>query len=112
MKNEKNKWDDNRKRRESSHELNKKGTFTEVWNNNIEGALRKFKKVTLREGVGNDIRKGEYYIKPSERKRMAKRAAIKRHAKMKAEQSEDFILEKLNRNSDSSKRMDAVSRGR
>ena len=112
MKNEKNKWGDHWKRKESSHELNKKGTFTEVWNNNIEGALRKFKKVTLREGVGNDIRKGEYYIKPSERKRMAKRAAIKRHAKMKAEQSEDFILEKSNRNPETSKRMESVLRNR
>lgn len=45
---------------------------------NIDRALRRFKRACEKAGVFTDSRKHEFYEKPSERKKRAKAAAIKR----------------------------------
>lgn len=49
----------------------------------IESALRKFKRVCEEAGVLNDVRKHEFYEKPTARRARERKAAI---ARTKAEQ--------------------------
>lgn len=51
---------------------------------NLDSLLRRFKKETIKSGVLQDLRKHEYYIAPSEKKRLKKAAAQKRAAKKQA----------------------------
>ena len=44
----------------------------------IDGALRRFKRKCLYAGVIRDAKKSRYYIKPSDKKKMAKIKAIRR----------------------------------
>lgn len=46
----------------------------------LEKTLRRFKKRCEKEGLTKDIRKKEYYEKPSERRNRAKRKAAPRRA--------------------------------
>ena len=55
-----------------------------VRNNNVEKALRIFKKKIKKEGLMTELRERQYYIKPSERRRLAKKRGIKRVAKEQA----------------------------
>tara|TARA_Y100001963_G_scaffold101634_1_gene139828 strand:+ start:279 stop:527 length:249 start_codon:yes stop_codon:yes gene_type:complete len=52
------------------------GLQVKVYNNNIEGALKKFKKIVKNSGLMLDLKKKAYYEKPSkirrEKKNMAK----------------------------------------
>ncbi len=48
---------------------------------NIDKALRRFKKLCDREGLTRDIRKSSYYEKPSERSKRQKREQEKARAK-------------------------------
>lgn len=58
-----------------------KGMAIFVHNNDINSALRKLKKRVMSEGILQDSRKKEFYVSPSEQKRIAKQSAIKRHKK-------------------------------
>ena len=51
------------------------GIAVVVNNNNVEGALRKFKKKVQEEGIIQTVRNKQEYVKPSEKKRKAKAAA-------------------------------------
>lgn len=44
-------------------------------NETIDNALRRFKKLVEREGILSEIKKRNYYEKPSERKKKRARAA-------------------------------------
>jgi len=44
----------------------------------VEQMMRRFKKLCEKEGLVKDIRRKEYYEKPSERRRRAMRKAINR----------------------------------
>lgn len=44
-------------------------------NESIDNALRRFKKMVEREGILSEIKKRNYYEKPSERKKKRARAA-------------------------------------
>ncbi len=46
--------------------------------NNVEKALRRLKKMLQKEGMFQELRDRRYYVKPSEKKRVAKKAAIRR----------------------------------
>ncbi len=46
--------------------------------------MRRFKKLCEKEGLTKDIKRKEYYEKPSERRRRAARKAINRRAKGEA----------------------------
>ena len=53
----------------------------EVRNNNVEKALRVMKKKMKRDGVFQELKDRQYYQKPSEKKRLAKKRGIKRAMK-------------------------------
>ena len=48
------------------------GLQVKVYNNNVDGALRQLKKKLKESNLFVDLRKKEYYIKPSEIKREKK----------------------------------------
>ena len=48
-------------------------------NENLESALRRFKRKCSRDGIIGDLRKKEYYEKPSVKKRKKAEAARKRN---------------------------------
>lgn len=58
-----------------------KGLTVEVEYGSIDKALRKLKKKMQAEGVFQDLREHEYYMKPSERKRRDRNASIARSRK-------------------------------
>ena len=49
-----------------------KGLYVEVRNNNIEGALKKFKRKVKESGLMGELRDRQYYEKPSEKRRREK----------------------------------------
>ena len=51
----------------------------------IAATLRRFKKICEREGIMRDVRRNQFYEKPSERRRREKLRSIK---KIQKEQSE------------------------
>ena len=63
----------------------KKGLRVEVRNNNVTKAWRKLKRLIQSEGVNLELRKRQYYEKPSERRRREKDMARKRWLKKKEE---------------------------
>ena len=48
------------------------GLYVEVRNNNIEGALKKFKRKVKDSGLMVELRDRQYYEKPSEKRRREK----------------------------------------
>lgn len=48
-------------------------------NENLESALRRFKRKCSRDGIIGDLRKKEFYEKPSVKKRKKSEAARKRN---------------------------------
>ena len=56
-----------RKKKYPKEEL--QGLQVKVYNNNIEGALKKFKKIVKNSGLMLDLKKKAYYEKPSKLKR-------------------------------------------
>ena len=50
----------------------------------VEQMMRRFKKLCEKEGLTKDIKRKEYYEKPSERRRRAARKAENRRAKSDA----------------------------
>jgi small subunit ribosomal protein S21 len=51
----------------------------------IEKALRKFKMKIRREGILDEIKKREFYEKPSQRRRKEKEAAVRREVRRRRE---------------------------
>lgn len=52
-------------------------------NENVESALKRFKRKCQRDGIIGDIRKKEHYNKPSVAKKIKQAAALKRLRKKK-----------------------------
>lgn len=67
-----------------------KGLTVEVRNNDIGRALRKFKKMIQEDGILQELRKREYYEKPSIKRKAAKKAARARHLKALAKRKEQY----------------------
>ena len=63
-----------RKRREKTS----RGLYVEVRNNNIEGALKKFKRMVKDSGMMVELRDRQYYEKPSEARRKKRNLAKSR----------------------------------
>ena len=57
------------------------GIYVEVRNNDVNKALRIFKKKLQNEGVLQEYKERQHYVKPSEKKRKAKAAGKKRWEK-------------------------------
>lgn len=47
-------------------------------NESVEQMMRRFKKLCEKEGLTKDIKRKQYFEKPSERRRRARRKSIKR----------------------------------
>tara|TARA_B100000902_G_C26858424_1_gene691805 strand:+ start:353 stop:592 length:240 start_codon:yes stop_codon:yes gene_type:complete len=59
----------------------KQGLYVEVRNNDVGRAMRRLKKLMNAEGMVKDMRKNEYYEKPSAIKKREKAQARKRWLK-------------------------------
>ena len=53
-----------------------------VKNNNVDYALRKLKKKIAEDGIMNELKERQFYIKPSEKQRKAKAASRAREQSM------------------------------
>jgi ribosomal protein S21 len=73
------KW--NKTRDERSDEVAIKGSRVEVYNNDVNGALRRMKKILERNNWQRDLAKHEFYEKPGVKRKRAKDAAKKRWQK-------------------------------
>jgi small subunit ribosomal protein S21 len=70
------------KRNKVSSDINDRhGLYVEVRNNDVTRALRRLKKLMNSEGMIKDMRKHEFYEKPSAIKRREKQQARKRWIK-------------------------------
>lgn len=56
-----------------------------VWEGGFEKALRKFKKKVMNEGILQEIRDRQHFMKPSEKRNKAKAAAKMRWKKKQQE---------------------------
>ena len=56
-----------------------KGLSVKVWNNNVEGALKVFKRKVKDSNLMLDLKKKAYYEKPSKKRREKKNMAILRN---------------------------------
>ena len=68
----------------------KAGLYVEVRNNDVTRALRRLKKLMNTEGMIKDMRKNEYYEKPSAVKRREKAQARKRWLKLQEKNKESW----------------------
>ena len=57
-------------------------------NDNIDVLLRKFRKLCEKEGLIKDIKRAQFYEKPSDRRRREKRRSLKKIQKLQQEQSQ------------------------
>jgi len=67
-----------------------KGLIVYVRNNDIDRALRKLKKMVNNEGVIKELKKREFYEKPSDKRRRERARARKRWLKQQATNEEKF----------------------
>lgn len=67
-----------------------KGLRVEVHNNDINKALRKFKKKIAEDGVLQDLRKREFYESRGTKRRKAKEAAIRRYKRQRAKDANNW----------------------
>lgn len=76
-------------RRNQNEDFGKRGLRVEVRNNDVNFALRKFKKKVQEDGILQELRQREFYEKPSMKRKKAKAAArarwLKKEAKRKAD---------------------------
>ena len=71
------------------HEKSSKVTIT-VRNNNIDGALRVFKKRFQHDGISNELRKRDHFISKGEKRRQAKKAGKRRQQREIQKRLEEF----------------------
>lgn len=65
------------------------GLMVVVHNDDINKALRRLKRKVEKAGVMKEVRKRAHYIKPSEKRKLAKKAGRKRWLKIKAKMELD-----------------------
>lgn len=58
-----------------------KGLSVEVFNGNFEKAFRQWRKKVQKSGVIQEVRDRQCYIKPNEKRRLAKKAAVREERK-------------------------------
>ena len=71
-------------------EITKRGLYVEVRNNDVGRAVRRLKKLMNAEGMVKDMRKNEYYEKPSLKKKREKAQARKRWLKLQEKNKENW----------------------
>tara|TARA_B100000424_G_C22929324_1_gene494379 strand:- start:1472 stop:1717 length:246 start_codon:yes stop_codon:yes gene_type:complete len=62
-------------------EKERRGLYVEVRNNDVNKALRKFKKKVQEDGILQELRERQFYTKPSEKRKRAKAAGRARWLK-------------------------------
>ena len=60
-----------------------------VRNNNVEKAIRQLKKKMLKEGIIKEIKRRQYYEKPSLKRQREHKENLKRCAKLKKQKERD-----------------------
>jgi len=65
------------------------GIYVEVRNNDVNKALRIFKKKLQNEGILQEYKERQHYVKPSEKKRKEKAAGKKRWLKKQEKLAQD-----------------------
>lgn len=78
----------NNDRRNSPKDKTGSGLYVEVRNNDVNFALRKFKKKVQEAGLMQELRERSHYQKPSEKRAKAKAAGIARWKKKQEKQQE------------------------
>ena len=74
----------------SSDINDRRGLYVEVRNNDVNRALRRLKKLMNQEGMVKDMRKNEFYEKPSVIKKREKAQARKRWLKTVEKNKENW----------------------
>jgi len=74
----------------SSDINDRRGLYVEVRNNDVNKALRRLKKLMNQEGMIKDMRKHEFYEKPSAIKKREKAQARKRWIKEQEKNKENW----------------------
>ena len=69
-----------------------KGTSISVWNGDVNGALRKLKKILERADRQKELSKREFYEKPSAKRKKAKAAGRKRWLKIQEKQKKGRLV--------------------
>ena len=78
-------------RQNNNNKQEKRGLSVEVRNNDVNFALRKFKKKVAEDGILQELRNREFYEKPSVKRAKAKKAGRARWLK-KVEKDNDNLL--------------------
>ena len=66
------------------------GLHVEVRNNDVNKALRKFKKKVAEDGILQDLRKREYFESKGTKRRLEKQAAIRRYKKKRLKEQDQW----------------------
>lgn len=74
----------------NNKEYTKRGLYVEVRNNDVGRAMRRLKKLINAEGMVKDMRKKEFYEKPSAVKKREKAQARKRWLKTVEKNKENW----------------------
>lgn len=74
----------------NKEEFPKRGLYVEVRNNDVGRAVRRLKKLMNAEGMVKDMRKNEYFEKPSAKKKREKAQARKRWLKLVEKNKENW----------------------
>lgn len=72
----------------NNHE--KAGLRVEVRNGDVNFALRKFKKKVQEDGILQELRERQHFVKPSEKRKKAKAAGRARWLKKMRKREQDF----------------------
>jgi small subunit ribosomal protein S21 len=77
-------------RRNNNSDNQRRGLTVEVRNGDFNKALRIFKKKVQQEGIIQEIRERQHYVKPSEQRKKAKAAGRARWLKKVRQQKNDL----------------------
>ena len=77
--------------RQNNNKQEKRGLSVEVRNNDVNFALRKFKKKVAEDGILQELRQREFFEKPSIKRAKAKKAGRARWLKKIAKENELLI---------------------
>lgn len=66
------------------------GLRVEVRNNDVNKALRKFKKKVAEDGILQDLRKREFFESKGTKRRKEKEAAIRRYKKKRLKEADNW----------------------
>jgi small subunit ribosomal protein S21 len=73
--------------REKKQQTFGNGLMVDVRNNNVEQAIRKLKKMIMKDGILQEVRERRYFISNTERRLKAKAAGRARHRRRIAKDS-------------------------